>query len=74
MFVDRRAHFVWDGDLTKIPTDQLEKITDRLLMDAYGGGMVAVEAAKKQILLELDEGEVIDAEFLQLSQAQVHHR
>jgi hypothetical protein len=63
MFVDRRAHFDWDGDLTKIPTDQLEKITDRLLMDAYGGDMVVVEAAKKQILSELEAGNVIEAQY-----------
>ena len=63
MFVDRRAHFLWDGDLTKIPTDQLEKITERLLMDAYGGDMHAVEAAKKEILSELDAGNVIEAQY-----------
>jgi hypothetical protein len=42
----------WDGDLTKLPADQLDKVTERMLMDAYGGNMHAVEAAKKMILAE----------------------
>jgi hypothetical protein len=42
----------WDGDLTKLPADQLEKVTERMLMDAYGGNMQAAEAAKKIILAE----------------------
>jgi hypothetical protein len=42
----------WDGDLTKLPADQLEKVTERMLTDAYGDNMHAVEAAKKIILAE----------------------
>ena len=66
MFVDRREHFVWDTDLSKWSDEQVKAVTEFMLRQEYGDDVEAIEAAKRQAL--------IDAGAWSLRQSQLRSR
>ncbi len=60
MFVDRPA-VPWNGDLDLLTDEQRPVVIDSLLRQAYGDDPVAMEAARKQLMIEAG-ATVIDAE------------
>jgi len=67
MFVERPA-VPWDGDLAKLTTDQLEKVTDSLICQAFEGDQVAIDEVRRE-LLGAGTPKVIDGLFERVSDA-----
>jgi len=67
MFVDRREHFVWDGSLSKLTTEQLEKLINDLLSEACGQDEAMVEQVKR-LMLGPSQANVIEGQFEQVNQ------
>ena len=71
MFIDRREQFVWDTDLSKWSNAQVRAVTEFMLRQHYGDDVQAIEAAKRQALI--DAGVVvIEAEMINQKRAQQH--
>ncbi len=61
MFIDRSDHTIhWDGDLSGLSDQQLDRITFQLERLAYGDDRARAEAARRKALLEA--GAVVDIE------------
>ena len=67
MFVDRREHFVWEADPSKWTDEQVYAMTEFVLRQQYGDDVAAIEAAKRQALIDAG-AVVIEAESTTVSQ------
>jgi hypothetical protein len=67
MFVERPA-VPWDGDLTKLTTEQLERVTEQLIEQSYEGQPEVIAAVKRE-MLGPGRSKVIDGQFERVSDA-----